>query len=98
LDEWFRRINDTIRILEYDRTQEHMQVWLTFQIWFFAISGWKSMQNSEEPAFMRAGNKVLSVIHHFVQCLWSPLKRLSTPSSRLKGKTMAGVRSPVDEL
>lgn len=48
------------------RTQQYMQEWLTFQIWFFAISGWSSMQNSNEPVFMRTGNKVLLVIHHFV--------------------------------
>jgi len=74
----------------------NLQESLTFQIWFLAISGRSPLQNGNEPVFMRTGNKQLSVIHHFVQCLWSPLKRLGTPSSRLKGKTKAGVRSPVD--
>lgn len=93
----FRRINDTNRIHKDGRTHDYMQVSIIFKICFLDISGWSSMQNSDEPVFMRAENKVLSVIHHFVQSLRRfPLKRLGTPSSRLKGKTKAGVRSPVD--
>ena len=54
------------------------------------------VQNGNESVFMWAEYKILSAIHHFVQCLWSPMKRLGT--SRQKGNAKAGVRSPLNEF
>jgi len=46
---------NTIRILEYGQTQQYMQVWLTFRIWFLANSGMSPIQKSVEPK-----NKLIS--------------------------------------
>jgi hypothetical protein len=46
LDEWDWRIKDTFSIVKDGRTQRYMQVSLTFQIWFVAISGGFPIKNS----------------------------------------------------